>query len=103
MSERKEITERDLAELRYLLENENVKSDALKGTERAVSLILCRDYNGDGVIDVKDIKALKKALIAADAADAARMVADLNGDGQLDDDEIEAFHAALAALKGART
>ena len=104
MSDMKEtISERDLAELRYLLDKENVKADDLKDVGKAAALILRRDYNGDGVIDQKDFKALKKALISADAETAARMLADLNGDGALDPEEVEAFHAALAALKGARS
>lgn len=98
---KKTISERDLAELRYLLDKENVKADDLKGVGKAAALTLRRDYNSDGVIDQKDIKALKKALISADADAAARMLADLNGDGALDPDEVEAFHSALAALKGA--
>ena len=102
MSDKKMISERDLAELRYLLDKETVKAEDLNGSDKAVGLILCRDLNGDGVVDAKDLKALKKALISADAASAARMVADLNGDGVLSEEEIDAFHACLDRLKGAK-
>lgn len=71
-----------LAEIKYYLENEKKF-----------------DLNKDGVVDDKDLKALKKFLAGATDADIDAALADINGDGVVNAKDIAALKKAIAALK----
>lgn len=91
------ITERDLAELHYLMQNKSVKAKDLKDAKASIVRIL--DIDGDGELTEKDVKALKKFLATGEGIDKA--VADVNGDGVVNMKDVAALKKAIEALKEA--
>ena len=71
-----------LAEIKYYLENEKY------------------DLNKDGVVDDKDLKALKKFLAGATDADIDAALADVNGDGVVNMKDVAALKAAIKKIQG---